>query len=128
MGGVWNLSKLLSYNRVARAVREEILGQYSDARPFVSWLLYGAGERGRGIRDPVGHAVSRLREAPGRGAGDPFDPLAALPPVALANLIERQALEGYVTTTQPSWRQAMGGAGADRLRDLAVQLGLRVEE
>ena len=57
-------------------------------KKFVSWILYGYSEAGRGLSSPVSNALARLRENSYTGAGGDFDRLAALPPNTLRAFID----------------------------------------
>jgi len=122
VGMEWNLSELLSRNRVSTRNQELLLERGLTAQAFVSWLLYAASASGNSIQDPIGHAISRLIPAPTRGAGGAWDKLAELPTNELANVLTKE-LAGESPWNQV-WRKAMGGAPRDRLRMLADQLGI----
>ena len=95
-----------------------------SARSFISWLIYAASKGGNGIRDPIGHAVSRLIQNPSQGAGGACDRLAALPANKLADLVF-QELE-FQNPSNVDWRTAMEGVSHVRIRVLADQLGVPV--
>jgi len=124
VGMVWNLSELLSRNRVSVKNQELLLERGLTAQTFVSWLLYAASAGGNGIRDSVAHAISRLISDPTRGAGGTLDKLAKLPANELADMLTRE-LAGHRPWNQV-WRKAMEGALRERLRTLADQLGISV--
>ena len=69
-------------------VQRELLGAKASVRAFVSWVLYTASPEGRWIAEPLGYAISRLREDPTGGAGGAIDQLAELPPEDLKALID----------------------------------------
>ena len=122
VGMEWNLSELLSRNRVSVKNQELLLEKGLTAEAFVSWLLYGASTSGNSIQDPIGHAISRLIPAPTRGAGGALDMLAKLPANELADVLTKE-LAGQSPWNQV-WRKAMGGAPRNRLSMLADQLGI----
>ncbi len=122
VAGEWKLSALLSHNRINLKNQELLLGKGVTAQTFISWLLYAASQGGSSIRDPAGHAVSRLTQDPVRGAGGAYDRLAALPAHELANLMIRE-ISGE-NPWKTDWRTVMEGASRTRLRALADQLGI----
>ena len=122
----WNLSELLSRNRVSTKNQELLLEKGLTAQAFVSWLLYAASASGNSIQDPIGHAISRLIPDPTRGAGGAWDKLAELPANELADMLTKE-LAGQSPWNQV-WRKAMEGAPRDRLRTLADQLGISVPD
>jgi hypothetical protein len=126
VGCEWDLSELLARNRISVKNQQLLLKNGLTAQAFVSWLLYAASQNGNGIRDPIGHAVSRLIPDPTRGAGGAYDQLAGLPANELADLLTRE-LNGQSPRNQ-TWRKAMEGAPRLRLRTLADQLGVSVPE
>jgi hypothetical protein len=120
----WDLEKLLYHNRVDESVKRDLAKRGSDARPFVSWLLYGASEKGGLIKNPVAHALDRLMKEPQRGAGAAFDQLAGMAPHELVRLIVNE-LEGTAKWNgNGDWKRVMAGSGWRRLIDLAEQLGV----
>ncbi|NJD60923.1 MAG: hypothetical protein FIA98_16130 [Anaerolineae bacterium] len=126
VGAEWNLSELLSRNRVGVKNQEMLMENSLNAQSFVSWLLYSASLAGVGIRDPIAHAVSRLIPDPTHGAGGALDKLAKLPASELADMLTRE-LAGQSPWDQ-AWRKAMEGGPRDRLRTLADQLGIPVPD
>jgi len=122
----WNLSELLSRNRVSTKNQELLLEKGLTAQAFVSWLLYSASPAGDGIRDPIAHTISRLIPDPTRGAGGALDKLAELPANELADMLTRE-LAGQSPWNQ-AWRKVMEGAPRSRLRTLADQLGISVPD
>ncbi len=88
----WELAMLLEQNQVHPKVQRELLEADVPAQAFVSWILFAAGDGGKWISDPLGHAISRLRAEPRQGAGSAFDRLAALSPKDSKSLLDR-ALE-----------------------------------
>lgn len=126
VGMEWNLSELLTRNRISTKNQELLLENGLTAQAFVSWLFYAASTSGNGIRDPIAHAASRLIPDPRRGAGGAFDQLSELPANELADMLVRE-INGQNPLNQV-WRKAMEGAPRSRLRALADQLGLSVPD
>ena len=74
VGMEWNLSELLSRNRVSANNLELLLEKGLTVQAFVSWLLYSASQAGNGIRDPIAHTISRLISQPDSAApGELYD-------------------------------------------------------
>ena len=119
----WNLRQICQRNGGINPFREQILGQESSARPFLSWLLYAYSFKGRGIHDPVGWALARLREQPGQPAEGIFSDLAALSTEELCHFLQR-----HVTTGQAPydarWQRAFRDVPGSRLRELAEVLAV----
>ena len=126
VGMEWNLSELLTRNRISVKNQELLLENGMTAQALVSWLLYAASTSGNGIRDPIAHAVSRLISDPSRGSGGTFDQLSELPANELAEMLVRE-INGHSPWNQ-TWRKAMEGAPRSRLRTLADQLGVTVSD
>ena len=124
VGGGWILTDLLSLNRISTKNQELILGKGVTAQTFISWLLYAASQGGSGIREPIGHAVSRLIQDPSQGAGGVFERLAGLPANELIDLLTREMIGASPWNTD--WGTAMADAPRTRLRALADQLGVPV--
>jgi hypothetical protein len=122
VAGEWKIGDLLSNNRISSKSQEQLLEKRITAKVFISWLLYAASKGGSGIRDQVGHAVSRLAQDPTKGAGRAYDRLAGLPANELADLIIRE-ISGQIPG-KTDWRTVMEGAPRTRLRALADQLGI----
>jgi hypothetical protein len=95
---------------------------------YVSWLLYWASELGKRLLDPVGHAVSRLKDAPMEPMEGAFRRLAGLGPDALEELMAPVILDPWVFHTgSRDWDDAMGQASRDRLKRVAELLGFKLE-
>ena len=122
VAGEWKIGDLLSNNRISSKSQEQLLEKRITAKVFISWLLYAASKGGSGIRDQVGHAVSRLAQDPTKGAGGAYDRLAGLPANELADLIVREISGQFPGKTD--WRTVMEGTPRTRLRALADQLGI----
>lgn len=100
----------------------ELVG--ASAVAWVSWLLYWASPAGAKLTDPIGHAVSRLKEAPDAPMGGAYERLALLGPVGLANLVVPRVLNPWdVHPENQDWEDAMRGLAADRMRRLVDLLG-----
>ena len=124
VAGEWILTDLLSLNQISTKNQEQILGKGVTAQTFISWLLYAASQGGSGIREPIGHAVSRLIQDPSRGAGGVFERLAGLPANELIDLLTREMSGASPWNTD--WGTALADAPRTRLRALADQLGVPV--
>ena len=118
----WNVSDLLIRNRVSAKNQQLLLDKGLTAQAFISWLIYAASPAGSGIRDPIAHAISRLIQAPARGAGGAYDQLAHIPMSELVDLLATELSGGY--SMHPTWRKAMQGTPRARLQALADQLGI----
>ena len=126
VGMEWNLSELLSRNRVSTKNQELLLEKGLTAQAFVSWLIYSASPSGDGIRDPIAYIISRLISQPDHGAGGAYDQLAAFPVKELIEILTR-ALSGNDPWNK-AWHSAMEGQPRDRLLALAYQLGVPVSD
>ena len=117
---------LICFPSIESAPRNQdlLLEKGVTAQSFISWLLYAASQGGSGIRDPIGHAVSRLIQDPSRGAGGVFERLAGLPADELIDLLTREMSGASPWNTD--WSTAMADAPRTRLRALADQLGVPV--
>jgi hypothetical protein len=122
VAGVWKIRDLLSLNRISTKSQDQLLEKGITAQVFISWLLYAASQGGSSIRDPVGHAVSRLVQNPLKGAGGACDRLASMPANELVDLIQRE-IAGQ-SPWNKDWRMVMEGTSPTRLRALADQLGI----
>jgi hypothetical protein len=124
----WDLSVLLARNPVIQANSQKtLLDQNTSSNALVSWLIYAASPKGKGITRPAQFAASKLMGNTQAGAGNAYDRLAALPPKALYELIE-SALSGFKPeTTVPQegradWQSVMANASTERLLALKGQL------
>ncbi len=110
----WELRTLLEQNEVHPKVQRELLESEASVEALVSWVLYAASPKSGRLSDPLGYALSRLREHPLRGAHGIFGQLASLPPVELLGLIDSTPTGGYRLfppyphPLAPAWKQAMG--------------------
>ena len=110
----WELKSLLEQNDVHPKVQRELLEVQASVHAFVSWVLYAASPSSGRLSDPLGYALSRLREHPLKEARSPFRQLADLPPEELLELIATTPLGRYKLPPQcdhplaGSWKKAMG--------------------
>jgi hypothetical protein len=110
----WNLETLLQQNDVHPKVQRELLEVQASVHAFVSWVLYVASPQSGNLSDPLGYAISRLREHSLREARGVFRKFADLPPVELLMLIDTTPSKPYEIPTQinhplaHSWKKAMG--------------------
>jgi hypothetical protein len=92
----WDWDALMSQNSVSMPMSKKLLIANKSAgqdishlcQKFVSWVLYGYSEAGRGLSNPVSNALARLKENTYAGAGGDFDALAALSPNTLRAFID----------------------------------------
>ena len=95
-------------------MQRELLEVQASVHAFVSWVLYAASPSSGRLSDPLGYALSRLREHPLKEARGAFRQLADLPPVELLELIHSTPLEKYrmpPACNHPLagvWKKAMG--------------------
>jgi len=86
----------------------------ASVHAFVSWILYVASPQSGNLSDPLGYAISRLREDPLGEARGIFSQLAKLPPAELLLLMDSTPIRFYEVPTPinhplaPAWKQAMG--------------------
>ena len=110
----WELETLLQQNDVHPKVQRELLEVQASVHAFVSWVLYVASPQSGNLSDPLGYALSRLREHPLREARGVFRQLADLPPAELLILIDTTPTRPYeipVRIEHPlahAWKKAMG--------------------
>lgn len=110
----WELETLLGQNDVHPKVQRELLEVQASVHAFVSWVLYVASPQSGNLADPLGYAISRLREHSLREARGVFRKLADLPPAELLMLIDTTPSKPYEIPTQinhplaPAWKKAMG--------------------
>ncbi|MDX9991593.1 MAG: DnaA N-terminal domain-containing protein [Anaerolineales bacterium] len=92
----WDWDFLMSRNAVSMPMSKKLLiankAENRDiahlCQKFISWILYGYSEAGRGLSNPVSNALARLKENAYTGAGGDFDRLAALSPNTLRAYID----------------------------------------
>ncbi len=112
----WELETLLGQNDVHPKVQRELLKAQASVHAFVSWVLYVASPHGGTLSDPLGYAISRLREHPLREARGVFRQFADLPPAELLMLIDSTPTQAYEFPKQinhplaHSWKKAMGSS------------------
>lgn len=124
----WDLSVLFSRNPMIQTNSQKtLLDQNASPNDLVSWLIYAASPKGKGITKPAQFAASKLMWNTQAGAGNAYDRLAALPPKDLYELIE-SALSGFEpgrTVPQEGcadWQSVMAHASTERLLALKGQL------
>jgi hypothetical protein len=93
---------------------------------WVSWLLYWASPAAAKLSDPIGHAISRLKEAPDVPMGGAFERLAGLGPNGLEELIVPGIMDpwGWNHPSNGDWDDVMREAPKERVRRLVHLLGL----
>lgn len=110
----WELESLLQQNDVHPIVQKELLEVQASVHAFVSWVLYVASPQSGNLSDPLGYAISRLREHPLREARGVFRQLADLQPRELLMLIDSTSTRSYELPKQinhplaHAWKKAMG--------------------
>lgn len=110
----WKLETLLQQNDVHPKVQRELLEVQASVHAFVSWVLYVASPQSGNLSDPLGYAISRLREHPLREARGVFRQFADLPPSELLLLIDSTPTRAYELPKQinhplaQAWKKAMG--------------------
>ncbi len=110
----WKLELLLQQNDVHPKVQKELLEVQASVHAFVSWVLYVASPKSGNLSDPLGYAISRLREHPLREARGVFRQFADLPPSELLMLIDTTPTRAYELPTKfdhplaHAWKKAMG--------------------
>jgi hypothetical protein len=121
----FDLRLICSRSGGMNSYRQRILEKENSTAPFLSWLLYAYSRNGRGIQDPVGWALSRLRESPGAAADGAFVRLANLPPERLEHLVRSQ-VESGAAPAHEDWGAVFRDVPVTRLRELSQVLGLAV--
>ena len=110
----WELETLLQLNHVHPKVQRELLEAQASVHAFVSWVLYVASPQSGNLADPLGYAISRLREHSLREARGVFRQLADLPPAELLMLIDTTPTRAYEIPKQinhplaSAWKKVMG--------------------
>jgi hypothetical protein len=110
----WELELLLQQNDVHPKVQKELLEVQASVHAFVSWVLYVASPGSGNLSDPLGYALSRLREHPLREARGVFRQFADLPPKELLALIDSTPARAYELPRKfehplaHAWKKAMG--------------------
>ena len=124
----WDLPGLFARNpEIQSNYQKMLLDQKASPNAFISWLIYAASSRGKGITRPAQFAASKLMESTQAGASNAYDRLAALPPKALYELIESELSDIEPGRTVPQegcadWHSVMSNAPTERLLDLKGQL------
>jgi hypothetical protein len=112
----WELKTLLQQNDVHPKVQRQLLDVQASVHAFVSWVLYAASLQSGKLLDPLGYAISRLREHALKEARGVFRQFADLPPVELMELIDSTPTQNYELPKQTNhplaaaWKQAMGSS------------------
>ena len=110
----WELETLLAQNDVHPKVQKELIEIQASVHAFVSWVLYVASPQSGNLSDPLGYAISRLREHALREARGVFRQFADLPPAELLMLIDSTPTRAYELPTRiehplaSTWKKAMG--------------------
>ncbi len=110
----WELESLLQQNDVHPKVQKELIEVQASVHAFVSWVLYVASPQSGNLSDPLGYAISRLREHPLREARGVFRQFADLPPEELLALIDSIPTRAYELPRKfehplaHAWKKAMG--------------------
>jgi hypothetical protein len=110
----WELKTLLEQNDVHPKVQRELLESQASVHAFVSWVLYAASPSSGRLSDPLGYALSRVREHPLKEARGTFRQLADLQPEELLELIHSTPQGRYKMPLQcnhplaGAWKQVMG--------------------
>ena len=118
MPSFWELESLLGQNDVHPKVQKELLDVQASVHAFVSWVLYVASPKSGNLSDPLGYALSRLREHPLREARGVFRQFADLPPAELLLLMDATPHSVYSLPGQVEhplareWKKAMGSHNA----------------
>lgn len=130
----WELKSLLEQNDVHPKVQRELLEVQASVHAFVSWVLYAASPLSGRLSDPLGYALSRLREHPLKEARSPFRQLADLLPDELLELIGSTPQGRYKIPPQcdhplaGSWKKAMGSNNRMLPAVKEILFGLREED
>lgn len=129
----WELESLLQQNDVHPKVQRELLDAQASVHAFVSWVLYVASPDSGNLSDPLGYALSRLREHPLKEARGVFRQFADLPPSELLELIDStptggyQLLPSYKHPLASAWKKAMGSSNRRLPAVRAILFGEREE-
>jgi hypothetical protein len=110
----WEFKTLLKQNNVHPKVQRELLQADASVQSFVAWILFAASSQGRRLSDPLGYAISQLRQDPSGNPPKNFQRFASLPPQELMTLIDSTPAERY-EFQQPvqhplalAWKKAIG--------------------
>lgn len=130
----WELETLLQQNDVHPKVQRELLEMQASVHAFVSWVLYVASPDSGNLSDPLGYALSRLREHPLKEARGVFRQFADLPPVELLGLIDATPTGGYQLPPSydhplaHTWKKTMGTSNRRLPAARAILFGEREEQ
>jgi hypothetical protein len=130
----WELESLLGQNDVHPKVQKELLEVQASVHAFVSWVLYVASPQSGNLSDPLGYALSRLREHPLREARGVFRQFADLPPAELLLLMQSTPHSSYALPGQVehplarAWKKAMGSHNPMLPQVYKILFGNEVEE
>jgi hypothetical protein len=110
----WEIKTLLKQNNVHPKVQRELLDANASVHSFVAWILFAASPQGRRLSDPLGYAISQLRQEPSGNPPKLFHKFASLPPAELRLLIDSTPADRF-EFRQPvqhpllqAWKKAMG--------------------
>jgi hypothetical protein len=110
----WELKTLLKQNNVHPKVQRELLEANASVQSFVAWVLYAASPQGRRLSDPLGYAISQLRQDPSSNPPKNFHRFASLPPAELMTLIDSTPAERFELRQllqhplAQAWKKEMG--------------------
>ncbi|MFZ5902735.1 MAG: DnaA N-terminal domain-containing protein [Chloroflexota bacterium] len=130
----WELETLLQQNDVHPKVQRELLEVQASVHAFVSWVLYVASPQSGNLSDPLGYAISRLREHPLKEARGVFRQFADLPPAELLMLIDSTPAKDYDPPRPCShplfkdWKKVMGYSNRRLSAVRAILFGEREEQ
>ena len=130
----WELEVLLQQNDVHPRVQKELLEVQASVHAFVSWVLYVASPKSGNLSDPLGYAISRLRENPMQEARGVFRQFADLPPAELWRLMETAPSSAYDCSKSVdhqlahAWRKTMGIRNAMMAQVRSILFGTDEEE
>ena len=130
----WELEVLLQQNDVHPRVQKELLEVQASVHAFVSWVLYVASPKSGNLSDPLGYAISRLRENPMQEARGVFRQFADLPPAELWRLMETAPSRAYDCSKSVdhqlahAWRKTMGIRNAMMAQVRSILFGTDEEE
>ncbi|MBK7318913.1 DnaA N-terminal domain-containing protein [Candidatus Villigracilis affinis] len=130
----WELDVLLQQNDVHPKVQKELLEVQASVHAFVSWVLYVASPKSGNLSDPLGYALSRLREHPLHEARGVFRQFADLPPAELWRLMESTPHRAYAhpkPVEHPlahAWRKTMGPHNPMMTQARSILFGTDEEE
>ena len=130
----WELDVLLQQNDVHPKVQKELREVQASVHALVSWVLYVASPKSGNLSDPLGYALSRLREHPLHEARGVFRQFADLPPAELLLLMESTPHSAYALPKQvvhplaQAWKKAMGAHNPRMAQVHTILFGIDEEE